>query len=40
MKLNFIKIDDQQEALALACIHAIHIHARIGYEEGPQVNDP
>lgn len=33
-------LDDQQEALALACTHAIHIHARVGHEEGPQVNDP
>lgn len=33
-------LEDQEEAIALACRHAIHIHARIGYEEGPQVNDP
>lgn len=33
-------LEDQEEATALACKHAIHIHARIGYEEGPQVNDP
>ncbi len=32
--------DDQAEALELACRRAIHIHARIGYEEGPQVPDP
>ena len=31
---------DQQEAVLLACSHAIHIHARVGYEQGPQVNDP
>jgi len=32
--------DDQPEALALACERAIHIHGRVGYEEGPQVPDP
>src|SRR5579859_6544441 len=32
--------DDQQEAIRLACEHAIHIHGRVGYEEGPQVPDP
>lgn len=33
-------LEDQQDAVELACKHAIHIHARVGYEEGPQVNDP
>jgi hypothetical protein len=33
-------IDDQGEALALANRRAIHIHGRVGYEEGPQVPDP
>lgn len=32
--------DDQVEALDLANRHAIHIHGRVGYEEGPQVPDP
>lgn len=32
--------DDQAEALALANGHVIHIHGRVGYEEGPQVPDP
>jgi hypothetical protein len=32
--------DDQAEALELANQHAIHIHGRVGYEEGPQVPDP
>ncbi len=32
--------DDQAEALALANQRAQHIHARIGYAEGPQVPDP
>lgn len=31
---------DQQESLALAIGHADYIHARVGYAEGPQVNDP
>lgn len=33
-------LNDQEEATALACKHSIHIHARVGHEEGPQVNDP
>jgi sugar phosphate isomerase/epimerase len=33
-------LDDQAEALALANQHAVHIHGRVGYEEGPQVPDP
>jgi len=32
--------DDQAEAMALANQRAIHIHGRVGYEEGPQVPDP
>jgi sugar phosphate isomerase/epimerase len=32
--------DDQAEALELANRRTFHIHARIGYEEGPQVPDP
>lgn len=32
--------DDQVEAMTLANRRAIHIHARVGYEEGPQVPDP
>lgn len=32
--------DDQQFALDLANEHSFHIHARVGYEEGPQVPDP
>jgi sugar phosphate isomerase/epimerase len=31
---------DQAEALDLANRRAIHIHGRVGYEEGPQVPDP
>lgn len=33
-------LEDQLEAMTLACERAIHIHARVGYPEGPQVNDP
>ncbi|MEZ4668467.1 MAG: sugar phosphate isomerase/epimerase [Anaerolineae bacterium] len=32
--------DDQQAALEAANQRAIHIHGRVGYEEGPQVPDP
>jgi hypothetical protein len=32
--------DDQPDALDLANRRAIHIHGRVGYEEGPQVPDP
>ena len=31
---------DRTEALALANSRVIHIHGRVGYEEGPQVPDP
>lgn len=33
-------LHDQQEAVALAIKHTDHIHARVGYPEGPQVTDP
>lgn len=33
-------LDDQQETIALALSRTGHIHARIGHQEGPQVNDP
>ena len=32
--------NDQQEALDQANTRTFHIHARVGYEEGPQVPDP
>jgi hypothetical protein len=32
--------DDEADALALANCRAVHIHGRVGYEEGPQVPDP
>jgi sugar phosphate isomerase/epimerase len=32
-------LPDQAENLALAIQHAIHIHGRVGYEQGPQVPD-
>jgi sugar phosphate isomerase/epimerase len=33
-------LGDQKETVNLALERTDHIHARIGYEEGPQVNDP
>jgi sugar phosphate isomerase/epimerase len=33
-------LEDHEEAVALACDRAIHIHARVGYAQGPQINDP
>jgi uncharacterized protein YlaN (UPF0358 family) len=33
-------LDDQREAVELAIKHADHIHARVGFQEGPQINDP
>lgn len=33
-------LDDQQETVDLAISRAEHIHARVGHQEGPQVNDP
>ncbi|TLV03383.1 sugar phosphate isomerase/epimerase family protein [Dyadobacter luticola] len=33
-------LDDQEEEVALAIAHTVHIHSRVGHPEGPQVNDP
>ncbi len=33
-------LEDQKENVDLALARTDHIHARIGYQEGPQVNDP
>ncbi|MFD2163964.1 sugar phosphate isomerase/epimerase [Paradesertivirga mongoliensis] len=33
-------LEDQQEAMDLAILRTEHIHARVGYPEGPQVPDP
>jgi sugar phosphate isomerase/epimerase len=33
-------LDDQKEALDLALSRAHHIHARVGFPEGPQIPDP
>jgi sugar phosphate isomerase/epimerase len=33
-------LEDQQEAVELAIQHADHLHARVGFPEGPQVIDP
>lgn len=32
--------EDMVDAMALANSRAVHIHGRVGYEEGPQVPDP
>jgi hypothetical protein len=33
-------LPDLNETIALAARHCNHLHARVGYEEGPQVPDP
>jgi sugar phosphate isomerase/epimerase len=33
-------LEDQQESVQRAIEHSIHIHARVGHPEGPQVTDP
>jgi len=33
-------LENQPEAVQLAIAHTDHIHSRVGYSEGPQVNDP
>ena len=33
-------LEDQQEAIDLATKHTVHIHARVGHTQGPQVTDP
>ena len=33
-------LDDQPDAMELAIQRTEHIHARVGYPEGPQVSDP
>ena len=33
-------LSDQQETVDLALRRSRHIHARVGFEEGPQINDP
>lgn len=33
-------LEDQAERVALAAARSAHIHARVGFSEGPQVNDP
>ncbi len=33
-------LDDQTETVAMALMRTGHIHARVGHQEGPQVNDP
>jgi sugar phosphate isomerase/epimerase len=33
-------LQDMEDMVELACSRTVHIHARVGYEEGPQVPDP
>lgn len=33
-------LSDQEETVDLALQRSRHIHARVGFEEGPQINDP
>jgi len=33
-------LEDQEEAVDLAIQHGRHLHARVGFPEGPQVTDP
>lgn len=33
-------LDNEEEYIKVAAEHCLHIHARVGYEEGPQVPDP
>ena len=33
-------LDSEEEYIKAAAEHCLHIHARVGYEEGPQVPDP
>jgi hypothetical protein len=33
-------LEDQQDALDQSAERCLHLHARVGYEEGPQVPDP
>ncbi len=33
-------LEDQADTIAMALNRTGHIHARIGHQEGPQVNDP
>ncbi len=40
MNVHESDLSDQPDNLEIAINRAIHIHARVGYEEGPQVNDP
>lgn len=40
MVVHESNLEDQQETLDLAVDRSDHIHARVGYEEGPQVPDP
>jgi sugar phosphate isomerase/epimerase len=40
MVVHESRLEDQREDLQLAMARSDHIHARVGYEEGPQIPDP
>jgi sugar phosphate isomerase/epimerase len=40
MVVHESRLEDQAENLQLAMDRSDHIHARVGYEEGPQIPDP
>lgn len=40
MVVHESRLEDQEETLRLAIERSNHIHARVGYEEGPQITDP
>ena len=40
MVVHESNLADQEDTLALAISRSDHIHARVGYEEGPQITDP
>lgn len=33
-------LEDQEDAIELAIKHGVHLHARVGHTQGPQVTDP
>jgi sugar phosphate isomerase/epimerase len=33
-------LEKDRDLMSIACERTIHIHARVGYEQGPQVSDP
>lgn len=40
MVVHESNLEDQEDTLKLAIERSDHVHARVGYEEGPQITDP